>query len=373
MSLTNSELKKRLTDTIGLLCIPGIGRARFHRLIKACGSPAAVLAAPVSRLAAIPGISRSLAKDVQEHLDREGAAQTASRIVQLGWTVLFPDCPGFPRPLLNIDDRPPLLFCVGEPPGEPDTMIGIVGTRRPTSSGRRFAAGLAAALAKAGITVVSGLAEGIDAAAHQGALQAGGRTVAVLGNSLDFVYPGSNRKLSADIRDHGALYSEYLPGTRPDPAHFPQRNRLISGLSEGIVVVEAGQRSGALITAAHALEQGRELFAVPGRPGDKMSVGTNSLIKQGARLLTGVDDIFDELPRLKGDLAVKQVMRMPDLTAVEKDIVDLCSPEPRQIDLIARSLKMPTAEVMEYLLALELKGVLSELSGKRFIVSEELL
>ncbi|MEW5992993.1 MAG: DNA-processing protein DprA [Candidatus Zixiibacteriota bacterium] len=371
MNLTNSELKTHLINIIGLLRIPGIGRGRYHRLVRALGAPAAVLSASKYELEAVSGIPKALTSDIKEQFDREAAAQIASRIVQLGWAVLFVGHAEYPQPLLSISDHPPLLFREGGSSPDDTKIMAIVGTRRPTESGKRFAAGLAAELARAGITVVSGLAEGIDSAAHYGALQAGGKTIAVLGNSLDYVYPRSNKKLAARIREQGALYSEYFPGTRPDPAHFPERNRLISGLSEGVVVVEAGAKSGALLTAAHALEQGRELFAVPGSPEARMSIGTNMLIKRGARLVTSIDDIFEELPRLKGDLTVKRVTQMPDITEMERQIVGICSEQPVQIDVIARKLDLPTAEVMEFLLALELKGIVQELSGKRFILCED--
>ncbi len=366
-------LKEKLTDTIGLLNIPGIGRGRFHRLVKAFGSPSAVLSAPIHELQVVPGISPALASSIISQYDRDKALQVSSRVVELDWAALFPDSPEYPKQLLTIPEQPLLLFRMGQAIDEGDKMIAIVGTRHPTEGGKRFAANLARSLAQEGITVVSGLAEGIDSAAHDGALQGGGKTVAVLGNSLEIVYPRSNRALTARIKEQGALYSEYLPGTRPDPAHFPERNRLISGLAEGVVVIEAGKKSGALITATHALEQGRELFAVPGSPGARMSIGANALIKSGARLLTSVEDIFEELPRLKAGVAVKRFTQLPEMTEVEKKIVGLFSSGPLQIDQVARTLNLPVAELMEFLLALELKGVLQEVSGKRFILSEEFL
>ncbi|MFH1372753.1 MAG: DNA-processing protein DprA [bacterium] len=369
--MINSELKERLTDTIGLLSIPGIGRGRFQRLVRAFGSPSAVLAATINQLESVSGISRTLASAIKNRYDGEEAGQVSSRIVQLGWAVLFPDHPEYPARMTTMPEPPPLLFREGDPFQSDQRMIAIVGTRHATEGGKRFTFRLAAALADAGLIVTSGMAEGIDAAAHAGALDAGGHTVAVWGSSLDIVYPSSNRKLAKRIKIQGAVYSEYFPGTRPDPAFFPERNRLISGMSEGVVVIQAGRKSGALITARHALEQGRELFAVPGPPEDSSSIGANTLIKQGARLLTSVDDIFEELPRLKGDVLTRRFTQLPELTEMEKKIVDLFAAGPLQIDQIARDLNLPTAELMEFLLALELKGVLQELSGKRFVLVEE--
>lgn len=369
--MTSSELKERLTDTIALLNIPGIGGGRFRKLVGALGTPAAVLAAKVSQLEVVPGISRSLASAVKEHRDDEKARQTAARIVQLGWTVLFADQPEYPQRLAQVADAPPVLFRVGEGQVSDRGMIAIVGTRHASEGGRRFAYKLAGDLARDGVTVVSGMAEGIDSAAHKGALDAGGPTIAVWGTPLDQVYPKTNRELAEQIKAKGVIYSEYFPDTEPNPAHFPERNRIISGLSEGIVVIEAGKKSGALITARCALDQGRELFAVPGSPGAGRSFGTNELIKSGARLLTGVADIFEELPRLKGEISAHKFRQMPDLTEIELRMVDLLSSGPLQIDNLSRQADLPVSEAMEFLLALELKGVVQELTGKRFVLTEQ--
>lgn len=369
--MTNSEKREELVDSIGLLSIPGIGRGRFHHLVRSFGSPAAVLAAPVSKLETVPGISRSLASNIKSLYDGAAAKAVAARIIQLGWTVLTPKHKEFPALLRNIPSVPPLLFRLGHPAEPDEKMIAIVGTRIPSEPGRMFAFKLAAALARAGITVVSGMAEGIDSVAHSGALENACRTVAIWGSSLDVVYPPSNKSLAERIKTHGAVYSEYFPDTRPDRAFFPERNRIIAGMSYGVVVVEAGEKSGALITARHALEQGRELFAVPGLPEAKISAGTNRLIKEGARLLTSVDDIFEELPLLKGQILSRKYAQLPDMTNTEREIVKLFSDGPKQVDQISRSAHLPISEILEYLLALELKGVVRELSGKRFVLSEE--
>ncbi len=371
--MTGSELKDRLVDTIALLSIPGVGRGRFHRLVTAFGSPARVLSASLNDLEVINGISRTIAGQIKEGYDGQKARQTAARIIQLGWAVLFPDHSEYPQSLLTISDYPPLLFRLGEPFRSEDKSIAIVGTRNCTEKGRLFTLDLARSLAREGIIVVSGMAEGIDSAAHAGALEERGRTTAVWGNSLDIVYPPANKGLAAKIMASGAVYSEYLPGTNPDRSTFPDRNRLISGLADGVVVIEAGRKSGALITAHHALEQGRELFAVPGPPQARMSEGTNGLIKKGARLTTGLDDIFEELPRLKGEVMAKKFRQMPDMTETERNIVSLFSDGSLQIDQIARDVQIPVPELMGFLLALEMKGVIRELSGKRFALCETLV
>ncbi len=370
MNSTNKERRQRLINTIAVLSVSGIGRRRLQKLVKALGSVDAIETATIAKLSAIQGISRSIASALQS-LDKKKATEYADRVDKLGWTYLFPDDPEYPKPLSQIDSAPPILFRLGLPyqPNEP--MIAIVGTRHPTENGRLFASSLARALAESGVTVVSGMAEGIDSSAHTGALESGGKTIAVWGCSLDHIYPPSNKGLAEKIRENGTIYSEYLPGTRPDRAFFPERNRIIAGLSCGVVVVEAGERSGALITVEHAIQQGREIFAVPGPPGAKMSIGTNRLLKKGAALITSVDDIFTELPTLKGDILVKKIVRMPDMTETERCIVSTFTNGPLQIDQISRATSISMPELSQLLLALELKGVVTELSGKRFILSEK--
>jgi DNA processing protein len=367
----NVETKKRLTEAITLLSVPGIGRGRFMTLVRKFGSVSSALSASVAQLESISGISKGLASNIRECQDQTAARKIVSQISKFEWHVLFWDSPEYPSALAHIADAPPLLFFDGQPIGTDERMIAIVGTRHATEKGKMFAYNLAADLAHAGVTVVSGMAEGIDSAAHRGALDAGGRTVAVWGTSLEIIYPALNRQLAAKIAERGTILSEYLPGTRPDKVTFPDRNRIISGLSSGVVVIEAGDKSGALITADCALDQNRTLFAVPGSPGSKTSLGCNSLIKKGARLLTGIADIFDELPYLKGQVAAREFVRRPDMTATEIALVGLLSDKPLQIDQISRAANMSVAEVMEFLLALELKGIVQELSGKRFTLAEQ--
>jgi len=364
-------MKERLVDAIGLLRIPGVGRMRFRRLVEAFGSPGEVLAAPRHQLESVKDISTTTATAIKEQYDGATAQRLAAEVVQLGWAALLYDDPEYPEPLRDIADGPVILFRLGEATPPDEKIVAIVGTRHPSEKGRRFAAQLGTLLARNGVTVASGMAEGIDSAAHLGALEGGGKTIAVLGSSLDVIYPATNKELAARIKGQGALYSEYLPGTRPDRAYFPERNRIISGLSRGVVVVEAGRRSGALITASHALEQGRELFAVPGAPSDRMSEGTNDLIRRGARLTTSPDDIFEELPTLKGEVLARKFIQLPDMTDAEKRITTLFAAGPMQVDQLSRAAELPVEQLMELLLALELKGVVRELSGKRFMLAEE--
>jgi DNA processing protein len=368
--LNNKELKQRLQDTLTLLSVPGVGRSRYWKLVKEFGTAADALAAPADRLEEISGLGRAVASAIKAEADAERAAVTAGRIIQQGWEILFPGDDGYPPQLSEIPDRPPILFAAGLRLSPDDRMIAIVGTRHATERGRLFAARLAGALAESGITVVSGMAEGIDTAAHIGALEAGGRTVAVWGTSLDIVYPSGNRQLAERIKGQGAVLSEYCPGQGPDKGTFPERNRIISGLADGVVVVEAGVKSGALITAELALQQGRELFAVPGPPAADRSAGTNRLIKNGARLVTSVDDIFEELPRLKGAVKARSFKARPEMTATEQRVIEMLADGPLQIDQLAAAADIPVSELMEFLLALEMKGVVQEISGKRFVLCD---
>jgi DNA processing protein len=371
--LSKHDTQQRLVETIALLSVPGIGKGRFKKLVSHFGSTENILSARSSDLEAASGISSALALAIKSECDLKAAGSVATRIEKLGWTVLFPDSPEFPPLLKEIPDSPVLLFRLGEPIPQNSKLVGIVGTRHPSEKGKRFCYKLASDLATQGIIVVSGMAEGIDSAAHAGAIEANGKTIAVWGTSLDNVYPSSNRELAMKIQKQGAVYSEYFPGTTPEKAYFPERNRIISGMSEAVVVIEAGLKSGALITADHAMLQGRDIFAVPGSPESLTSIGTNTLIKKGARLLTSAQDLFDELPRLIGKVVPRAIQKLPELTDTERQMVDLLSDGPLQLDHLSRLANLPVPDLLEYLLALELKGLVQELSGKRFVLNESMI
>lgn len=340
------------------------------RLVKGFGSASAALESSVSDLEERGGLSRALASRIKSELDTAAATRTLERISQLGWGVTLDSSLDYPGPLLEIAGRPPVLFYLGDLRDGDVDAIGVVGARRATEEGRSFAARLAGDLARSAITVVSGMARGIDRAAHQGALDAGGRTLAVLGCSLDYQFQPADRRLLERIAAAGAVISEFLPGAPTLPEHFPRRNRIISGLSQGVVVVEAGEKSGALLTAQNALDQNRELFAVPGFPGRRASVGTNTLIKNGAAALTEAADIFERLPRLKRQVTARRVITLSDYTPVERQIIESVTDGPVQLDRLSAQVGLPVTDVMPTLLALELKGVVRELSGKRFSLAE---
>jgi DNA processing protein len=371
--LTNNENKQKLINILSLLDISGVGRGRYHKLIKKFGSPQRVLSASVNELENVPGIAHATASEIVRYENSDKITETVDIIFQLGWKIYFSNSQEFPKKLSLIPevDIPPVFYTLGKSINFDENMIAIVGSRHASEQGKQFAYRLARELSQAGIIVVSGMAEGIDSFAHRGALDGGGETIAVWGNSLDIVYPPSNKELAEHIKKNGMVLSEYPPQTKPDRTNFPERNRIISGLCEGVVVVEAGRKSGALITASEALKQGRELFAVPGSPDFKMSEGANRLIQSGAKLITGINDIFEELPRLKGVVTSIQFKKMPDMTDMEKKIVDLIAEKPLQVDNISRELNLPVPEIMEFLLALELKGITREISGKRFMLTED--
>jgi DNA processing protein len=294
---------------------------------------------------------------------------TAIRVTTLGET-------DYPEALRWIPEPPPVLYIWGTLQHEDSLAVAVVGSRKPSPYGQLAAQRLSTALAQYGFTVVSGLARGVDSLAHQGALQAGGRTIAVLGSGINVVYPPEHRRLYEAIREQGAVVSEFPFDTKPDRWNFPRRNRIISGLTLGTLVVEASDQSGSLHTARHALEQGREVFAVPGRIDMPSSRGTNNLIKRGAKLVEGIDDILEEFPA-----AVRRAFRqrspepgptnaalMPtDLTPDEVRILALVPPEETHIEAIIHASQLPAQAVASILLTLELRGLVRQFPGKFFV------
>lgn len=364
----DNERLQNLADLIALNEIEGIGLGRLHQLLNTFGSAGNALEASISRLTDVPGIGRETASTIIEKQDRKKAEKIVEKVNSKGWRFFIINESDYPRALKTIPDPPPYIFYLGKYEESDNRAIAIVGSRTATEEGRSFAENLAARLAENGVTVVSGMARGVDTAAHRGAMTAEGRTLAVFGSSLDIIYPPEGRNMAAKIIKSGCLLSEYLPGTEPFGPNFPKRNRIISGLSQGVVVIEAAERSGALSTAGHALQQNREIFAVPGSPRVLTSKGTNHLIKEGAVLLTSIDDIFEALPRLKGQVIARRTENIEDLTELEKSILNHFGADPIQVDKLARETNTPMPDLLQILLALELKGIVKELSGKRFIL-----
>jgi len=292
------------------------------------------------------------------------------QVVQNKIDILTWDDPTYPKLLKQIGDPPPVLYIRGTLKEEDAWAIGVVGTRHVTTYGRTVSETLARDLAANHITVVSGLARGVDGVAHQAAINAGGRTIAVLGCGVDIVYPPDHRKLAHEIVEHGALVSDYPPGTQPEGVNFPPRNRIISGMSLGVVVIEAGEPSGALITSDFALEQGREVFAVPGSIFSKASKGTNKLIQKGAKLVTCVADILEELniSMVTDYIATQEAAPEND---TEKAVLGQLSHEPTLTDDLVNKLNLPTEVVTGTLAIMELKGMVRQANGTSYVLARE--
>ena len=292
------------------------------------------------------------------------------RIQSLGIQVLTWQDEQYPRRLGEMDQSPPVLYLRGQLLPDDDWAVAVVGTRRTTSYGRQVTEEVSNTLGRSGITVVSGLARGIDAIAHQSALAAGGRTLAVLGSGVDQIYPPEHRSLAEQIMEHGAILSDYPPGTPPDAANFPPRNRIISGLARAVVVIEAGVGSGALITAAFAAEQGREVFAVPGNINAVQSKGTNLLIQQGARPLLSPQDILETL-NLSMVSQQRTARRALPADAVEAQLYSLLGHEPLHVDEIRALTKLPIEKVSATLALMELKWMVRQVGGMHYVSVHE--
>lgn len=365
-----------LESWIALSTIPEIGHVTFRRLMSVYGNPEAVFNAPVKDLLGIDGISERKAKNIKSFSDWEAVKKQIEKLNQIGVSVMTYKNSDYPDMLKQIDSAPVVLYTKGTIRDDDKFAISVVGPRKPTHYGRITAEKLSTELAESGFTIVSGMARGIDTIAHVSAIKSGSRTIAVLGSGIDIPYPPENRELMEKIADSGCVISEFPLGTRPLRENFPARNRLISGLSLGVLVIEATRDSGSLITANYALEQNREVFAVPGNINSPYSCGTNDLIKKGAKLIQSSDDIIEELaPVLKGFVRTRERSKgaregtaLPEMTDEEKRVCDILTGEPVHIDAISRSLSMPSPKVLGLLLNLELKGAVRQIEGKRFFL-----
>lgn len=350
---------------IGFNRVRGIGPTRLKALLDVFGDLESAWNAGPEALKAAGLDARSLAAllDARRTLDLEAElAAVAAR----GWHVLTWDDASYPARLREIAAPPPLLYVWGEVAANDRWAAAVVGTRRPTHYGLSVARELAEALAASGVTVVSGLARGIDATAHQAALEAGGRTLAVLGSGLDRLYPPEHRALAEAIAARGAVLSDYPPDTAPESGNFPPRNRIIAGLALVVVLVEAGEASGALITADFATEQGREVFAVPGNITSPASRGTNRLIRAGARPLLVVDEVLEALNL---DVVARQEAVSESLPEdpTEARLLQMLGGEPVHIDELRARCGLPAAEVGASLAMLELKGRARQVGGMQYV------
>ena len=352
---------------MALRSLPGLGVVIFHRLLKKFSSPELVFQAPYEQLVQVKGVSPGLAQTIRDFDAWPGWDAVLERLVNLGGEVItFADA-RFPAALRQIPYAPPFLYVKGTILPTDDLAVAVVGTRKPSYYGRRVSYRLATDLCRQRVTIVSGLARGIDTAAHKAVVDCGGRTLAVLGCGLDVVYPPENKELYRLIPQHGALISEFPLGTPPEARNFPIRNRIISGLSRGVVVVEAGTQSGTHITANYALEQGREVFAVPGPIDSPGSVGPHRWIQQGAKLVREASDIMEELTGYAAAAPTSE----PSASALrlEDPIIAHLSNAPLQLDDLIRAAGLSAPEVMSRLTLLELQGLVRELPGKYFVLS----
>jgi len=351
---------------IALSAVPDIGPVFAKKLLSLFKTPERIFDAEIDDLLSLEGIGINRAKNIKEFSLWEIVDKQIKVLEKKGINVVSLHDSFYPEMLREIEDAPVVLYMKGDIQPQDRYAIAIVGSRKPTPYGTSVAENISGELASMGFTVVSGLARGIDSTSHKGALRAGGRTLAVLGSGLDVPYPSENRGLMDKIAGSGCVISEFPPGTSPDKENFPRRNRIISGLSLGVLVIEATSDSGSLITAGCALEQGREVFAIPGNITASTSEGTNELIRRGAILTRRAEDIVEELaPVLKGFIRSKEKAKI-EVTNEEENLCNFLSGEPKHIDIISRECGLPTSKALEILLSLELKGAIRQTMGNRF-------
>lgn len=355
-----------LTDWLILHHAAGLGSVTLQRLLAAYAGPAEILRAPAERLRA-NGLSQPAISALRDP-DREAIDRDLEWLEQPGNRIITCREPAYPPLLAQIPDPPGLLYVHGDSKVLKDLQLAMVGSRNPTPSGQRTAREFAEHLAYAGLVITSGLALGIDAASHNGALQAARPTIAVMGTGLDRIYPASHRELAHRIAARGALVSEFPPGTKPRPENFPRRNRIISGLSLGTLVVEATTRSGSLISARCAGEQGREVFAIPGSIHNPLARGCHALIRQGAKLVETAQDVIDELGALAGALAETREPHPDNESAWEPDseynqLLESIDFDPVSVDTLVNRCGLTPAQVSSMLLQLEMNGLIEASPG----------
>jgi len=364
---------KELLPWFQLKDVPGIGNHIYKRLIDRFTSPECVFDARAEDLMEVNGMRRPLVAALKSHRATEWITRELARVKEKGYRIIPLTDSAYPPLLKEIPDPPPFLYVFGNL-GNTERSISVVGSRHATEYGITTTKRLCETLAQLGITVVSGMARGIDTAAHIGALRGNGNTIAVMGSGFDHIYPSENRDLFYEIAGNGAVVSEFPLNTEPDPHNFPTRNRIISGISLGTLVVEATQKSGSLITARLAAEQNREVFAVPGNVHSFKSIGTHRLIKQGAKLVEHARDILEELPpgvigKTPDPPPVQK--QLPTLSREEARILTVLEPYPIHIDELVRKTKTAPGTLAGILLALELKGLVDQMPGKRFALTNQ--
>ncbi len=371
----STPLSSELRDLLTLHLVPGIGPRLTAGLLERFGSAAAVLGASVAQLQEVPYVGPQVAAAVAAARRNIAVDREIARAQQFGVRLLALGTPEYPPALANISDPPHLLYVRGTLTPADANAVGVVGSRHCTDYGRRVAAKLAAGLVRAGFTVVSGLARGIDGVAHRAALEAGGRTLAVLAGGLARIYPPEHKGLAEEVAASGALLTESAMDQDPLAGLFPVRNRIISGLSRAVVLVEAAQRSGALITATHAAEQGRTVLAVPGPVDAEASGGTNELIRKGAILCRGVEDVLEEIHGVSAMAQAEAAAAAapaappappPGLDETQMRVWEALAEGPRHLDEMVQKLGLTVSQVAGIMLMLEMKKVVRRLPGNRY-------
>jgi len=361
--------EKEIKYWVGFSLIPRIGRVRLSQLEGYFGNLEKAWQAATTELKHA-GLDSGAVNAVNYWRPKISLDEEMEKLDRYGVRVLTFHDPAYPSRLKEIYDYPPIIYIRGSLLPQDEWCLAVVGTRRATVYGRQVTEEIATDLAKSGITIVSGLAKGIDSIAHRSALEAGGRSIAVFASGLDIVYPAENATLARDIIQHGAIISEHPLGTRPRADNFPRRNRIMSGLSLGVLVVEADETSGAMITARLALEQNREVFAVPGSILSPASHGTNRLIQEGAKLVRNYTDILEELnlTAVAQQMEIKEVIPASD---TETLLLKQLSAEPTHIDEVCRNTSLPMSTISSTLAMMELKGLVKQVGNMNYVLSRE--
>ncbi len=354
---------------IALRLVPGLGNVTCRSLLEHFASAQRIFSASRQELAQVEGVGPQTADAIRRFNGSDAIHEEIERIESSGVSAVTYASPLYPAYLKRIYDPPPMLYCRGSLAPADNAAMAVVGSRSASDYGRRAAGDICRELSRAGLTIVSGMARGIDSIAHGAALAAGGRTIAVLGCGVDVVYPPENKKLYDRIAESGAILSEYGMGTKPVAYNFPARNRIISGMSLGVLVVEAGMQSGSLITARVALEQGREVFAVPGSIYSFKTKGAHSLIRSGAKLVEGAADIIEELRPAclaRADAGPAPPDAASELEPDQQRLYALLRESPVHIDDLILQANLPSGRISSMLLEMELSGLVQQLPGKRF-------
>ena len=368
----NSLNDEALLASLALTLVTGVGPHLQANLLNAFGDAASVFKQSVESLLSVDGVGPKVASQIISGKHQSTAVEMRNRCTELNVGLLQKGIAPYPSILSDVNDSPAILYVRGQLLPQDELAIAIVGSRRCTAYGRRQAERLASSLARAGFTIVSGLARGIDAAAHRGALNAGGRTIAVMATGVREIYPPEHAELAVNVTESGALVSEFPLDQKPRPGLFPQRNRIISGLSLGVIVVEATRNSGSLYTARHAMEQGREVFALPGNVDSLASEGSHDLIRDGVTLIRNVDDVLSELGPLAKPATSRDEMPVHDprelnLNPQEKEILNHIGSSPIHVEDILRSTQLELSRVLSTLTVLEMKRFIRRLPGNLMV------